>query len=440
MKNISFLSWRLVASVTTTLFLSSCAPLQPISSSQAIMDYHSHLTDVLRSLPPPHEPIVVAVYKFRDQTGQYKGSDSIMQNSTAVTQGATSMLVRALLEAGNGKWFTVLEREGLPDLLNERKIINQTREMYAKDLQNQGLPPLLYAPILLQGGIIAYENNSLTGGMGLHYLGMGGSTEMRKDTVTTMLRTVSVKNGQVLSNVDARKTILSVQLDSGAFRYVAFKSLLEAEAGVTSNEPPQMAVMESIETCVYSTIMDGVINKLWSFEDKEQQEIWLKKYENEMKAQANEDSETETDTLEGKPVKKEIQPDPKPAPPAPVQKVAAPAAVQPAPNARVTPVATPTAATPVKAPSKVDTSKVTSQPPVVDATASKTDEKPKQKNAVKHKQGALDNKQTSKPKHHQQRRERHERSPHKKLTSKQEQPVHKTHKIAPKKAIPLCRK
>lgn len=402
------------------------------------MDYHSHLTDVLRSLPPPREPIVVAVYKFRDQTGQYKGSDSIMQNSTAVTQGATSMLVRALLEAGNGKWFTVLEREGLPDLLNERKIINQTREMYAKDLQNQGLPPLLYAPILLQGGIIAYENNSLTGGMGLHYLGMGGSTEMRKDTVTTMLRTVSVKNGQVLSNVDARKTILSVQLDSGAFRYVAFKSLLEAEAGVTSNEPPQMAVMESIETCVYSTIMDGVINKLWSFEDKEQQEIWLKKYESEMKAQANQDSEVDEDTLESKPAKKDAPPESKPVPPAPAPAQAAPAPVQKAvaPVAATPPAKAPSNVAPTATPANADAPKIKAQPPAQTTAAPKPDEKPKPKSAIKHKQRVLG----IKPASSKSRKEIHERSSHKKLTPREEQPLHKTHKITPKKASPLCRK
>ncbi len=418
------------------------------------MDYHSHLTDVLRSLPPPREPIVVAVYKFRDQTGQYKGSDSIMQNSTAVTQGATSMLVRALLEAGNGKWFTVLEREGLPDLLNERKIINQTREMYAKDLQNQGLPPLLYAPILLQGGIIAYENNSLTGGMGLHYLGMGGSTEIRKDTVTTMLRTVSVKNGQVLSNVDARKTILSVQLDSGAFRYVAFKSLLEAEAGVTSNEPPQMAVMESIETCVYSTIMDGVINKLWSFEDKEQQEVWLKKYESEMKAQANEDSQ-EIEELEGKSVKKDVPSDAKPTPPAPAQATSAqaPAQASPTPVQKAVAPATATppakvpsnvapATVPAKAPASADAPKMKSQPSTQTTAAPKPDEKANPKSAIKHKQRVLGIKPaSSKSTHHLHlRKETHERSSHKKLTLRQEQPLHKTHKLTPKKASPLCRK
>ncbi|MGZ4008779.1 MAG: CsgG/HfaB family protein [Mucilaginibacter sp.] len=267
-------SFRLLFGLLAAATLISCSSVfQPVSSGKATTDYRSGISDLLRSLPPPVEPIVVAIYKFRDQTGQYKSSETQVQYSTAVTQGATSMLVRALMEAGNGKWFIVLEREGLTDLMNERKIITQTREMYAND-QNKAeshgpsLPPLLYAPVLLEGGVIAYETNLLTGGVGARYFGVGANTEFRRDTVTSMLRAVSVKNGSVLNHVDARKTIFSMQLDSGLFRFVSFMRLLEAEAGITSNEPPQMAVMESIEACVYGMIMEGLVNKSWSAKDQ----------------------------------------------------------------------------------------------------------------------------------------------------------------------------
>lgn len=267
------LVFKLLSSLSATVFLISCSSaFQPIGSSKANTDYHSGMSDLLRSLPPPEKPIVVAVYKFRDQTGQYKGSDTLMQYSTAVTQGATSMLTRALMEAGNGKWFTVVEREGLTDLMNERKIIQQTREMYAgskkNDSQTPSLPPLIYAPILLEGGIISYESNLLTGGLGGYYFGVGGSSEFRRDTVTTMLRAVSVKNGSILTQVDAKKTILSLELDSGLFRYIAFKRLLQMESGISSNEPPQMAVMESIEACVYAMIIEGFINDSWNLKNK----------------------------------------------------------------------------------------------------------------------------------------------------------------------------
>ena len=278
-----------LAFILGCLVLSACSSkLQPIASSKPLVDYRSSISQMLRSLPPPTEPIVVGVYKFRDQTGQYKSSDTLVQYSTAVTQGGTSMLIRALLEAGNGQWFKVLERESLPNLMNERKIIRQTREQYlgekdGKPQPEEGtvqhfLPPMLYAPILLEGGIVAYETNLLTGGLGARYFGAGGSSEFRRDTVTSMLRAVSVKNGQILNHVDARKTIFSATLEAGLFRYVSYNHLLEIEAGISSNEPPQMAVMESIESCVYALIMEGLISHTWTIGNPVETQALIKRY------------------------------------------------------------------------------------------------------------------------------------------------------------------
>ena len=265
--------------------LMSCSSfIQPISSSKATTNYKSQISDLLRALPSPKKPIVVAIYKFKDLTGQYKSSETLSLYSTAVTQGSTSMLIRALMEAGNGKWFKVLEREGLSDLLNERKIINQTRDAYLPTDDSKAanktpnLPPMLYAPVLLEGGVVAYETNLLTGGAGARYFGIGGSTEFRRDTVTTMLRAVSVKNGEIINHVDSRKTILSMQLDSGLYRYVSYQHLLELEAGITSNEPPQMAVLESIQACVYAMIIEGLIKNTWSLEDPKQAQALISNY------------------------------------------------------------------------------------------------------------------------------------------------------------------
>ena len=58
--------------------------------------------------------------------------------------------------------------------------------------------------------------------------------------------------------------VFSADLESGLYRYISYNKLLEVEAGITSNEPPQMAVMESIESCVYALIMEGLISHAWS--------------------------------------------------------------------------------------------------------------------------------------------------------------------------------
>src|SRR5690606_17177562 len=115
------------------------------------------------------------------QTGQYKPSENGSNFSTAVTQGATSILIKALEDS---KWFIPIERENLSNLLQERNIIRSTRQEYLKDNEKgEQLSPLLFAGVLLEGGIISYDSNIITGGFGARYFGAGGSTRYRQDRV-----------------------------------------------------------------------------------------------------------------------------------------------------------------------------------------------------------------------------------------------------------------
>jgi curli production assembly/transport component CsgG len=126
---------------------------------------------------------------------------------------------------------------------------------------------LLFAGVLLEGGIIGYDTNTLTGGAGARFLGVGGQTQYRQDTVTVYLRAVSVRTGEVLTSVQTSKTIASVAVGANAFRFVSFKELLEAETGFTTNEPDQVALQQAIEKAVFALVMEGVELKLWNFAD-----------------------------------------------------------------------------------------------------------------------------------------------------------------------------
>ncbi|WP_242415256.1 CsgG/HfaB family protein [Sphingomonas panni] len=222
-------------------------------------------TKQLGLLPPAGERVSVAVYNFVDQTGQFKTSDNVQTLSRAVTQGSTSILIKALQEAGNNSWFTVIEREKLDNLLRERAVIREMRAAYLgeKKVNPQALPPLLFAGVLLEGGIIGYDSNTKSGGSGARFLGIGGSTQYREDTVTIYLRAISVRTGEVLTNISVRKSIASVGINANAFRYVAFKDLLELEAGIAYNEPDALALQSAIETAVYGLIVEGAAMNLW---------------------------------------------------------------------------------------------------------------------------------------------------------------------------------
>ncbi|HEX8328736.1 MAG TPA: CsgG/HfaB family protein [Hymenobacter sp.] len=219
--------------------------------------------EVWRTLPAARQRVVVAVYKFRDQTGQYKPQVNGSSFSTAVTQGATSVLLRALEES---KWFDPIERENLGNLLNERKIIRSTRAEYTEQTgQAQPLlPPLLFAGIILEGGIISYDSNILTGGAGLRYFGAGASGQYRQDRVTVYLRAISTSTGKILKTVYTSKTILSQQVDASLFQFVKFKRLLETETGFTYNEPSEMAVKDAIEKSVQALIYEGIQQRIWA--------------------------------------------------------------------------------------------------------------------------------------------------------------------------------
>jgi curli production assembly/transport component CsgG len=276
--------------LAAALGLSACTTLGkdgrdlvPEMSSLAVYPGKTQTQRLLADIPAPARPVAIAVYGFTDQTGQFKASEAGQTLSRAVTQGAGSILVKALQDAGNRQWFTIVEREQLRNLLNERQIIREMRERYLGEtnVNPQALPAMLFAGVLLEGGIIGYDTNTVTGGAGAGFLGIGARSEYRQDTVTVYLRAVSVRTGEVLTSVTASKTIASQAMGASAFRFVAFKQLLEAETGVTTNEPDQLALQQAIEKAVYALVMEGVELKLWDFAQAEAGAPLLLRYKQE---------------------------------------------------------------------------------------------------------------------------------------------------------------
>ncbi|QOQ83799.1 curli production assembly/transport protein CsgG [Comamonas thiooxydans] len=242
--------------------LAGCAGSRPAATfSPATLAPPTQVMRDLTQLPLPVGRIPVAVYGFRDQTGQYKPApDSSF--STSVTQGAASLLIKALRDS---RWFTPVERENLQNLLTERKII-RALELPQDKAQIQ-LPPLMPASLLIEGAIVAYESNTRTGGIGVRYLGVGPSELYRQDQVTVNLRAIDIRSGQVIQSVTTSKTIFSIQLDFGIFRFVSLKRLLEVEVGHSRNEPVQQSVREAIETALVHLIVQGVRDGSWQLKN-----------------------------------------------------------------------------------------------------------------------------------------------------------------------------
>lgn len=256
---------RLFALGVTLILMSACATVPPSEVSRtAQLTPAPPTTRDLLSLPAPKGKVTVAVYGVRDQTGQYKSApDSSF--STAVTQGASSMLIKALHDSG---WFIAVERENLQNLLTERKIVRALEMPQANGAPAIQTPPLLAASVLIEGGIIGFESNVRTGGAGARFLGVGISTRYRVDQVTVNLRSIDIRSGQILQSVSTTKTIYSYEVNPSVFKFVNVKDLVEIEVGMTRNEPAQVCVSEAIEAGVAYLIAQGIKDGNWSLQDK----------------------------------------------------------------------------------------------------------------------------------------------------------------------------
>ena len=217
---------------------------------------------------PKGEPIIIAVYDFLDMTGQKKPGGNFASMSTAVTQGSYQLLIKALADAGEGKWFRVVERTSLPSLLQERKLIRSTRQQVNGE-GAEPLPPLLFAGAYITGGIVGYDSDIKSGGLGARILGIQSNKQFREDVVTIILRLVNVQTGEVVITTTVEKTIVSTSIGGDVFKYFDTDTmLLEIEAGYAKNEPVTFAVRKAIEKGVVDLINAGVQKELWEFDIK----------------------------------------------------------------------------------------------------------------------------------------------------------------------------
>lgn len=262
--------------IALLLLVSGCATVGLSPSNQDCWDavlcergpnIESSATSQLLNLPYPNQKTVVAVYNFSDLTGQRKSSDNMASFSTAVTQGAEHILIEALRDAGRGNWFVVVERTGLDGLTKERQLVRNTFQTYNADADgNTILKPLLYAGMIIEGGIVAYDTNLRTGGNGARYLGIGMTNQYREDKVTVILRAILVQTGEVLLNITATKTVLSTSRGGNIFRFIVQGTeLVELESGSTSNEAVSSAVRAAIEAAVYGIVQQGLDKEVWDF-------------------------------------------------------------------------------------------------------------------------------------------------------------------------------
>jgi curli production assembly/transport component CsgG len=264
---------KLLKLTTIALALSAlvgCSTIRPLGEIE-VNDRPKATESIIKdidTLPAPSGPkIAVAVYGFKDMTGQRKNSATLSLFSTAVTQGAESYLIKSLQEAGNRQWFTVVERVNLDNLLKERQMIKQTREIY-DGANAKMLPPLTLAGVILEGGIIDYNTNVLTGGTGFAVLGIGPYTQYTQDQVVISLRLVSVQTGEILTSVTIEKNLLSTYDGITALKfYNQNTKTFEFDSSQSFNEPGNYALRSAIEQGIVELVKKGERLSLWKYKE-----------------------------------------------------------------------------------------------------------------------------------------------------------------------------
>jgi curli production assembly/transport component CsgG len=274
---------RILLSFVIATTLSGCATIHMDASREepVALQPRESLTTKIPELDGP--AITIAVYGFQDKTGQMKPNDKLAVFSKAVTQGAEVFLIKSLQDSKN--WFKVVERVGLDNLIKERQLIRNQREVYeGKDARP--LKPMTVAGVMIEGGIIGYDSNIRSGGNGARFLGIGGSQQYRVDEIVISMRLISVNSGEVLLTTAVSKTIFSTQHNVGVLRFVdAGTKALELENGMALNEPTTYAVRVAIEQAVYDMIVEGEKKGIWRYKKPAQAEVKKEEVKVEVKVE-----------------------------------------------------------------------------------------------------------------------------------------------------------
>ena len=269
------MSWTYILIFLAGMCLSGCSTTMGnyVEYSDKPFTQVTPTGDLLRGVPDlDQDKITIAIYDFPDRTGQRKPNVKFSQLSTAVTQGPETWVINGLKAVGgNDPWFIVVERQGLDAIIKERQLIRSTRELYdgESDVKNQ-LKPLKFAGLIVEGGIVGYDANVTSGGVGARYFGIGVNEQYRTDQVTVSLRVVAVQTGEILMTVSATKTIASYSSGGDVFRFLDMSTkAMELETGVATNEPVNYAIRTTIEHAVFNMIHEGVECGLWQFKIEE---------------------------------------------------------------------------------------------------------------------------------------------------------------------------
>lgn len=208
-------------------------------------------TQLLASLPEPKEKIPVAVYSIEDKTGKFM-ENAHVSNSRVVTQGATEMLITALMRS---RQFAVLDRVQFQRLLNEQNL--RKKKLLAPG-EGPEVGVLIGAKYIIEGAITEYDVDIGTGGIGLKIAGKGGSEKYARASCAIDIRVTDTTTGEVVWAKSLKKEILGKRVGLTVFSFMG-KSIVEFETGKGQQEVINLVVRTLLEEMVYKLAKSEIL-------------------------------------------------------------------------------------------------------------------------------------------------------------------------------------
>lgn len=244
-------SWFVIVALAMLSLLTtgSKAPVpeavKPVPEAEVISSQQNvtTATQLLVLLPEAKEKVSVAVYDIMDKTGQYKENEHI-SNSRAVTQGATEMLITALMRSHQ---FTVLDRVYFENVLNEQ---NLKRKEYLAEGASPTIGALIGADYIIEGAITEYDVDIRTEGLGVKIAGKGGSTEYARASAAIDLRMTDTTTGEIVWAKALKKEILGKRVGINLFSFME-KNIVEFEMGKGKQQAINLVIRTLLEEVVY---------------------------------------------------------------------------------------------------------------------------------------------------------------------------------------------
>lgn len=220
-----------------------------LHSSEQILSSQPNVTvatQLLAALPEREDKPSLAVYHISDRTGQVKEL-----GSSVVTQGATDMLITALIRS---RQFDVLGRVNFSDLMNEQNLQGNQRLAAG---EGPTIGQMTGADYILEGAITEYQVDMETGGLGISLGGLGGTSQHARASTALDLRVLDTTTGEVVWAQSLKGEIEGKKVGLQAFSFMG-NNIVEFETGRGKQEVMNLVVRTLLEEAVYKLVQSSV--------------------------------------------------------------------------------------------------------------------------------------------------------------------------------------